>query len=66
MPKPLAFVGQAVVYGAIAVLLGYFSTNPTYQHFPADKAQLVISFTHVGQRATPCRKPPGRSRMSRS
>lgn len=56
MPKPLAFVGQAVVYGAIAVLLGYFSTNPTYQHFPADEAQLVISFTHVGQRATPCRK----------
>ncbi len=56
MPKPLAYLGQAVVYGAIAALLGYFSTNPAYRHFPADKAQLVLSFTHVGQRATPCRK----------
>lgn len=56
MPKPLAYLGQAVVYGAVAVLLGYFSTSPAYQSFPADKAQLVLSFTHVGQRATPCRK----------
>ncbi|MDX1425906.1 MAG: hypothetical protein R3322_22370, partial [Kiloniellales bacterium] len=41
---------------AIAALLGYFSTSPAYERFPADKAQLVLSFTHVGQRATPCRK----------
>lgn len=56
MPKPLAYLGQAIVYGAIAVLLGYFSTSPAYQRFPTDKAQLVLSFTHVGQRAKPCRK----------
>lgn len=56
LPKPLAYLGQAVVYGAVAVLLGYFSTSPAYERFPADKAQLVLSFTHIGERATPCRK----------
>jgi len=56
MLKLLAYLGQVVVYGVIAVLLGYFSTSPAYQRFPADKAQLVLSFTHVGQRVTPCRK----------
>ncbi|MDX1381925.1 MAG: hypothetical protein R3233_12430, partial [Xanthomonadales bacterium] len=56
MPKPLAYLGQAALYAAIAALLGYFSTSPAYERFPADKAQLVLSFTHVGQRATPCRK----------
>ena len=54
--KPLAYLGQFVVYGAIAAVLGYFSTSPAYERFPADKAQLVLSFTHVGERATPCRK----------
>jgi len=52
----VAYLGQAVVYGAIALLLGYLSTSPAYERFPADKAQLVLSFTHIGQRATPCRK----------
>ncbi len=56
LPKPLAYLGQALAYGAVAVLLGYFSTSPAYERFPADKAQLVLSFTHIGQRATPCRK----------
>jgi hypothetical protein len=56
MPRPLAYLGQAALYAAIAALLGYFSTSPAYERFPADKAQLVLSFTHVGQRATPCRK----------
>ena len=56
MPRPVAYLGQAVVYGVIAVLLGYFSTSPAYVRFPADKAELVLSFTHVGQRAVPCRK----------
>ena len=56
MPKPVAYLGQALVYGAVALLLGYFSTSPAYVRFPDDKAQLVLSFTHIGQRATPCRK----------
>ena len=56
LPKPVAYLGQAIIYGAVAVLLGYFSTSPAYERFPADKAQLVLSFTHVGERATPCRK----------
>ena len=54
--NPLAYLGQALVYGLVAVTLGYFATNPAYERFPADKAQLVLSFTHIGQRAVPCRK----------
>ena len=56
LPKPLAYLGQVLIYGLVAVTLGYFATSPAYERFPADKAQLVLSFTHIGDRATPCRK----------
>ncbi len=56
MARPLAYLGQVVVYGAIALLLGYFSTRPAYDYFPEDQAQIVLSFSHVGERAVPCRK----------
>lgn len=56
MPRPLAYLGQVAVYGAIALVLGYFSTRPAYDHFPEDEAQIVLSFSHIGQRAAPCRK----------
>lgn len=56
MPKVLAYFGQAVVYGLIALVLGYFSTSPAYQSFPENKAQVILSFSHVGQRKEPCRK----------
>jgi hypothetical protein len=50
VPKPLAYLGQAVVYALIAVLLGYFSTSPSYQRFSTDQAQITLSFTHGGKR----------------
>lgn len=49
-------VGQVVIYGLIAVTFGYFSMYPSYNRFPAGQAQLLLSFSHVGQRKEACRK----------
>lgn len=56
MPRPLAYLGQAAVYGVIALGIGYFSARPLYERFPADRAEIVVSFSHTGERVTPCRK----------
>jgi len=56
MAKALPMSGQVLIYGLIALVLGYFSTRPTYERFPEDKAQLIISLSHAGQRKEPCRK----------
>jgi len=56
MAKLLSICGQVLIYGLIALVLGYFSTRPAYDRFPEDKAQLIISLSHVGQRKEPCRK----------
>lgn len=57
MPRLWAWLGQALIYGIVALGLGAFSTRPAYLHFPPDKAQIVLSFSHVGDRVVPCRKP---------
>lgn len=56
MAKPLAYLGQAVVYGLIALTLGYFSMRPAFRHFADDQAQLLVSFAHKGEHKVPCRK----------
>ena len=56
MLKVFAIVGQLVIYGLTALVLGVFSTHPTYRAFPEDKAQVLLSFSHVGQRKGECRK----------
>lgn len=53
---PLALVGQAFFYGLFAVLIGYFSTAPKYEHLPPDHALIKLSFSHHGQPVTECRK----------
>lgn len=57
MPSVLAVLGQGLVYGLIALVLGYFSVNPAYQRFSSDAAQVILSFSHTGQRKEKCRKP---------
>ena len=52
--KPAAIVGQVILYGAFAAFIGYFATNPTYQHIPPDQAVLKMSLSHLGGRE--CRK----------
>lgn len=56
MTKIFQYAGQIVIYGAIAVFIGYFSLSPKYQYFPDDKAQIKVSFVHGGARMTECRK----------
>ena len=54
MPKPVAIVGQIVLYGAFAAFIGYFSTHPTYKQIPDDVALVKLSMSHLGGRE--CRK----------
>ncbi len=56
MPKPLRYLGQALVYGLIAVLLGYFADSPVYERFPEDRGQLTLNIAHSGQRLGECRR----------
>lgn len=53
---PASIVGQAIFYGLFAVIIGYFSTGPRYQHLAPDQALIKLSFSHHGQPVTECRK----------
>jgi len=50
------YLGQGVVYGLIAVLLGFFADTPAYRHFDDDKAQLTLSLAHSGKHVGECRR----------
>ncbi len=52
--RPVAIAGQIVLYGAFAAFIGYFATNPRYQHLGADQALVKLSLAHFGDRE--CRK----------
>ncbi|MEX2008983.1 MAG: hypothetical protein WEC41_02220 [Dongiaceae bacterium] len=56
MADALRYVGQAAVYGLIALALGYFSDSPAYTHFPPDQALVKLSLVHPGAPAGECRR----------
>jgi hypothetical protein len=56
MARLFRYALQALVYAAIAVLLGWFSNMPTYRHFPADKALIKLSLVHAGAPRAECRQ----------
>ncbi len=56
MPKVLQYLGQAVVYGATALLFAVFSDSPTYVYFPPDQAALRINIVHSAERREKCRR----------
>ena len=56
MSKPIRYLGQAVVYSAVALLLGYFSSAPAYAPVPPDQALIKLSFMHGAQRRGDCRR----------
>lgn len=63
LPKPFAIAGQIFFYGAFVAFIGYFSSNPTYQHLAADKALLKISLSHLGDRECRIRTADELARM---
>lgn len=56
MPDAMKYVGQAVFYGLIALVIGYFSASPLFHQFPGGMSQIKLSFRHGGNRLEDCRK----------
>lgn len=56
MMKPLNYVGQGVAYSLFAVVIGYFSSYPEYEHMPSDQALVKLSFAHAAKRKGACRE----------
>ena len=56
MTDPLRFVGQALFYALFAAMIGYFASRPLYRQFPANAAQIKLSFAHGAARKLACRR----------
>lgn len=56
MTSGVRYIGQALVYGLAAVVLGVFSVWPSYTHFPADQALIKVSFVHGAKPKGECRR----------
>jgi hypothetical protein len=54
---PLGWLGQLLLYGVFAVVVGVFSRWPDYQHLASDQALLKLSFNHQGKPVSDCRRP---------
>jgi hypothetical protein len=53
---PVAWAGQALLYGLFAAFIGVFAAWPTYRPLPADQALLKLSFGHTGKPVAECRQ----------
>lgn len=56
MARPISWMGQALLYGLFALIIGYFSSSPPYRHLPADQALIKLSFSHEGKLVANCRQ----------
>lgn len=56
MTRVLAWIGQGLLYGLFALVIGVFSSWPRYHHLPPDQALIKLSFIHHGQRLEACRR----------
>lgn len=54
--KALRFAAQLLLYVPLMVLIGYFSTRPTFSVIAPGEALLRLSFTHAAERVHACRK----------
>jgi hypothetical protein len=54
---PLAWAGQAALYGLFALAIGVFSQWPRYHPLAPGQALIKLSFTRVGKPVGDCRKP---------
>ncbi len=53
---PAGWLGQLVLYGLFAVIVGVFSRWPAYQHLASDQALLKLSFNHQGKPVSECKR----------
>ena len=56
MARPITWIGQALLYGLFALIIGYFSSSPPYRHLPPDQALIKLSFSHQGKLISECRQ----------
>ena len=56
MANVFGYLGQGVFYVAIAAATGYLASNPIYEQFPEEKAQIKLSFAHGADRQEECRR----------
>lgn len=56
MARPVSWLGQALLYGLFALIIGYFSSSPSYRHLPPDQALIKLSFSHEGKLVSECRR----------
>jgi len=54
--RSLQLVGQLLAYATFALVLGYFSASPAYQHMDPEQALIKMSFSHAGERQEECRR----------
>jgi len=66
MPDALRYAAQALLYGAFAAVVGYFSTSPGFRLLADDEALLRLSVLHPGKPKGDCRErtPEELARMS--
>ncbi|EXI89701.1 MAG: hypothetical protein AW12_01635 [Candidatus Accumulibacter sp. BA-94] len=63
MPKPVAIIGQVILYGAFAAFIGYFATSPKYHQVADDVALIKLSISHLGERECRKRSPEELAKM---
>lgn len=56
MPRPLAILGQVVLYALFAAFVGFFSTRPAYRPLPEGHALLKLSVSHAGALKADCHR----------
>lgn len=56
MASVLRYLGQGLVYGVLALGIGFCSQNPDLTRFPPDMALIKLSFAHGAERVEPCRQ----------
>lgn len=56
MPKPVAILGQVVLYALFAAFVGFFSTRPLYRPLPEAHALLKLSVSHAGALKAECHR----------
>jgi hypothetical protein len=56
MTSLLRIPGQVLAYAAFMAFIGYFASAPPIRTADPDQAQILLSFSHGGERVTPCRR----------